>query len=243
VVKSKPKYTKLFNSSKKENDNVNAPNEGDAQKKNKENSKQAKKKQRVSFEKTEKPAAGGKKGGIKSAPKAKKKTEEKLHSLDGGLNDTDDEVETSKLNTLSRAVLGEQLANTRIDIIPFRGIGIDNRALPTLHGDAMTRSFLVKMVEFMEGALEKDLLSGKTSGGSVVACLKEKKVQAKYLEGNVSERGQWFADFLASGGVHEAENCRFDYGSDDMCVDEGRVCKLEGFGASDSWKCFGDMGT
>ena len=165
-----------------------------SRKKNSQTSQQQKKQKTVKFQqqnekKTKKKsgvlAASGKKGNKPNSSRAKQPQD--LHDSDSsndGLEDTDDEEpeknekQAISTNSSSKANANRHDdSNTRsnytfhkqqIQVLPLRAIAIDNRALPTFVGDAMARSsFLSHIPEFVEGALEKGVLSASSSSSSI----------------------------------------------------------------------------
>lgn len=157
--------------------------------------------------------------------------------------------------------------STLVTVLPYRALGIDNRALPTIYGDSMTTSFLVRMGGFIEGALDKGLLTspssdvvagGATDGQTVMVSLtpggNSVAVKTCYLfdgvrGSNTREKSSWLSDILTPINCGFVSNefedgVSFDYGDESMDVDcaEKKDRKIEGFAASDSWGYFADMG-
>ena len=147
-------------------------------------------------------------------------------------------------------------------ILPHRIVAVDNRALPSVEGDSMTRSFVSKMIEFLTDALEKNILarSSKSCGDTVFVSLVQEDgsvgVRCSYLlEGvageNNRDANKWFSERLkqvnrcgilsniSDGGT----GFSFDYG-DGIDVDraEKKDRHIGGFEAKDSWNHFGKMG-
>ena len=160
---------------------------------------------------------------------------------------------------------------TKTTILPHRVVAVDNRALSSIEGDIMSRSFGLKMSKFLSEALEKDVLlplahdhcSFKSCGDAVFVSLMQEGssgvgVQCSYLlEGvarvkGASEVEKWFLERLKPvnpcGVVSESfldgqVRFRFDYG-DDMEVDhvDKKEQQVDGFEAKDSWSHFAQMG-
>jgi len=91
----------------------------------------------------------------------------------------------------------------RIQVLPLRGLAIDNRAIPTVSGDSMARhSFLGYIPRLLEGGLEKGVLfstsaasssaSSSTAGSTVVASLAHgtKCSQREGAKGRVAGKGR-----------------------------------------------------
>lgn len=181
-------------------------------------------------------------------------------------NITSSNSSTSTMNTNSY-----NLDKTSIQILPFRGIAIDNRAIPTFEGDSMARhSFLAHFPEFLEGGLEKGVLVSAGAGadgvGSVIASsvLVEggtMGIRASYLydgcngsschgdEGSVAldgaserERALWLSDFLTPVNHGFGSNGGGLIGSDMELYNEHGQQLPDGFAADDSWVYFGDLG-
>lgn len=239
--------SKLFNSSLEKNDEnddywLNSKNERSvcSQKMNMRQGNSSNKKQKVSFAKSAKSSLGSSKkieyakksSKNKSKPSAEEGMPQNALSDDDGLHDTDDEDAQSTAAILktshdsSKCHIIPPTNATRMVILPSRGIAIDNRAFPTVDGDSMTRHFLCRMVEFIEGALEKKVLSDDIRGGSVIASLVKQTAgsrgdrvgnhcvvgRASYLFEDMGvgcgksamtganmgrrERTMWFSDFL-----------------------------------------------
>jgi len=59
-----------------------------------------------------------------------------------------------------------------IQVLPLRGLAVDNRAIPTVTGDSMARhSFLGYIPQLLEGGLEKGVLSSFSASATVVSSL------------------------------------------------------------------------
>ena len=142
-------------------------------------------------------------------------------------------------------------------ILPHRIVAVDNRALPSIAGDSITRQFLSRLGDFMLGALDQDVLttsSGAAGDTLVVSMANGGDVGAFYLlEGLDSvdwkEQATWLSDILTPincgfGSVIEDDYViGFDYGDGLVGVDnESKARTVEGFTAKDSWSYFGDMG-
>lgn len=150
--------------------------------------------------------------------------------------------------------------SVRSNILPHRAVAVDNRALPTIAGDSMTRQFLSRIGEFiLDGLDNKVFAASRAVGNTVIASFVKGAsvgVQAlNLLEGLESkklercEQKNWLSNCMTPincefGSVidDEAEN-GFDYG--DCCVDIEPIvtkdCNVEGFRAKNSWSYFGDM--
>ena len=267
-------YTKLFNSSTKYN------------RENEENDEPIKnKKQKISFEAEQSNAdesTNANKGGQISKLGVNKVDEPQCHFSDDDLQDTDEEdimKKRTKKCTFAAAVTTQKQCSksitkarstttskptieSNLNILPHRGIAIDNRALLTRYSELITRIFLSRIIEFIQKALEKGLIRMNSDGGTVIASLvhKDADVGARVWNlldsidptSGVMEQELLFSDVVAriNGGYDsvvdngEMRSFAFDYGDETLQLDreERSGCNLEGFKASDSWRYFGYMG-
>lgn len=174
---------------------------------------------------------------MKSAAKSTKSTKYK--------NIKEGTKEASRTRTKSSS----QISTLRT-ILPHRALGIDNRALPNINGDSMTASFLSRMRDFIEGALDKGLLTRPSSGVAGGAADGQTVMVSLTHGGNcVGVKSSWLSDTLTPINCHFGSDAigdevSFDYGDESMDVDYAKKKdrKIKGFAASDSWGYFADMG-
>ena len=160
--------------------------------------------------------------------------------------------EGTKEASRTRIKSSSQISTLRT-ILPHRALGIDNRALPNINGDSMTTSFLSRMRDFIEDALDKGLLTRPSSGVAAGGATDGQTVMVSLTHGGncVGVKSSWLSDTLTpinchfgSDAISIGDEVSFDYGDESMDVDYAKKKdrKIKGFAASDSWGYFADMG-